>query len=283
MTSEQTVRVAQARSQARIIRFDEQFVPNTGKSDLSRPLFAKFIAGADTERRENEQRENERLLKRRLLVDDNGVYRASVAGLLMCSDRSHERLYNSFICAVRYRGLHEDANYQLDAHDFKGPLDRQIMDSCKFVEKHNQKSARKGVGREERPQYSMRAIFEALVNAVVHRDYSIPGSKIRLFMFADRLEIYSPGALARTMTVETLEHNQATRNELLSRLLSELAVEERLGSVVRRKYFLERRGEGVGIILRESEKLSGRKPIYRMSDEELCLTIFAAPSLQEQA
>lgn len=282
MTPEQLARISQARSQARIIRFDEQFVPNTDKATLSRHLFARFIKESETGA-ETEQQETEQLLKRQLLADDNGVYRASVAGLLMCSDRSHEHLYNSFVCAVCYKGLHKDANYQLDAQDFKGPLDEQIMDSCKFVEKHNQKSARKEVGRWEQPQYSVRAIFEALVNAVVHRDYSIHGSKIRLFLFADRLELYSPGALANTMTVDTLAHKQATRNELLSRLLSELAVEERLGGTVRRRYFLERRGEGIGIILRESEELSGRKPVYRMYGEELCLTIFAAQSLQEQA
>ena len=46
------------------------------------------------------------------------------------------------------------------------------MDAYKFVERYNQVSARKDVGRTERSQYSMRAVFEALVNAVVHRDYS---------------------------------------------------------------------------------------------------------------
>ena len=45
---------------------------------------------------------------------------------------------------------------------------------------------------------------------------------------------------------------------------------------VKRKHFLERRGEGVGIILNESETLSGKMPIYEVFDEELRLTIFAA-------
>ena len=56
--------------------------------------------------------------------------------------------------------------------------------------------------------------FEAIVNAVVHRDYSISGSKIRLFMFADRLELCSPGALPNTVTIDKLPYSQATRNEL---------------------------------------------------------------------
>ena len=277
MTTEQLGRLLQSRSQARIIPFNEQFVPNTDKSTLRRDLFARFLRNAETEAQENDQ-----LLKRRLLIEDNGMLRASVAGLLMCGDQSDEYLYNSFICAVCYKGLHKDANYQLDAQDLKGSLDKQILDAYRFVERYNQKSALKETGREERSQYSMKAIFEALVNAVVHRDYAKHGSKIRLFMFSDRLELYSPGALANTMTVDTLEDNQVTRNELLTRLLSELVVEDPIGDTVRRKYFLERRGEGVGIIRRESENLSRKKPVYKIHGEELCLTIFAAKSLQEE-
>ena len=166
----------------------------------------------------------------------------------MCTDRSEDYLYNSFISCVCYTGPHKDANYQLDAKDFKGPLDQQILDAYKFVDKYNAVSARKDIGRQERSQYSMKAVFEALVNAVVHRDYAKHGSKIRLFMFSDRLELYSPGALANTLTVDTLLYNQITRNVLLARLLSELQIDnDTLGKEVGRRYFLERRGEGVGV------------------------------------
>ena len=51
------------------------------------------------------------------------------------------------------------------------------------------------------PQYSVNALFEALVNAVVHRDYSIRGSRIRLSMFSDRLELCSPGSLPNSLTI----------------------------------------------------------------------------------
>ncbi len=216
------------------------------------------------------------------MVSEGSELRASVAGLLMCHDRPDDYLYNSFIQAVFYRGKTMDANYQIDAKDFRGPLDRQVMDAYKFVERYNQVSARKDIGRTEQPQYSMRAVFEALVNAVVHRDYSRTASKIRLFMFADRLELSSPGALANTLTVERLRYGQATRNELLARLLSEVTVEDRVRSEVKRRYFLERRGEGVGIILDESTALSGKAPVYEQIDETLHLTIFAAKSLQSE-
>ena len=275
--TEYLARLLQSRSQARIISFDEQFVPNTHQGILRRDLWQRFFtddpATYDVE---------DLLLMRNLLVREGNEVRASVAGLLMCHDRPDDYLYNSFIQAVYYRGTKMDANYQIDAQDFRGPLDQQILDAYKFAEKHNQVSARKDIGRTEKRQYSMRAVFEALVNAVVHRDYSKTVSKIRLFMFADRLELSSPGALANTLTVEKLRYGQATRNELLARLLSELTVEDNVGRHVARRYFLERRGEGVSIILDESADLSGIVPVYEQIDETLHLTIFAAKSLQEE-
>lgn len=275
MPTDQLARLLQSRSQARITSFDEQVVPNTTRHTLHENFYRRFIReGASKDEIED------LLQKRRLLIRDGSLYRASVAGLLMCHDRPDDYLYNSFIQAVFYRGKTKDANYQIDAKDFRGPLDRQIMDAYKFVERYNQVSARKDVGRTERSQYSMRAVFEALVNAAVHRDYSKTVSKTRLFMFSDRLELSSPGALANTLTVERLRYGQATRNELLARLLSELTVDDNVSRQVARRYFLERRGEGVGIILDESAALSGKVPIYEQIDETLHLTIFAAESLQ---
>ena len=275
MPTDQLARLLQSRSQARIITFDEQLVPNTHRETLRKPLYRRFITEDATD-----DMIEDLLLKRSLLVKEGREIRASVAGVLMCHDTPDDYLYNSFIQAVYYSGKEKDANYQIDAKDFRGPLDQQIVDAFKFVQKHNEVSARKEIGRIDQPQYSLRAVFEAIVNTVVHRDYSKSGSKIRLFIFADRLELYSPGALANTVTIEKLRYSQATRNELLSRLLSEITLDDDVGSQVKRRHFLERRGEGVGIILNESEHLSGKIPVYELINEELCLTMFAAKSLQ---
>ena len=275
MSTEQLARLFQTRSQPRTTPFDKLPIPNTHRGTLRETLYRRFITEDATE-----DVVEDLLLKRSLLVKEGREIRASVAGVLMCHDAPDDFLYNSFIQAVYYSGKEKDANYQIDAKDFRGPLDQQIIDAFKFVQKHNEKSARKEIGRIDQPQYSMRAVFEAIVNAVVHRDYSKGESKIRLFMFADRLELYSPGALANTVTIEKLPYSQATRNELLSRLLSEITLDDDVGGQVKRRHFLERRGEGVGIILNESEQLSGKIPVYELFNEELCLTIFAAKSLQ---
>ncbi len=279
MPTEQLARLFQTRSQARIIAFDEQFVPNTNKNTLKSDLYQRFISEGGTV-----DEIDDLLLKRRLLVKDGEQNRASVAAILMCHENPDDYLYNSFIQAVFYLSKEKDANHQLDAQDFKGPLDQQIIHAMRFVKRYNAVAARKDIGRIDYPEYSMRAVFEAIVNAVVHRDYSKTGSKIRLFMFDDRLELYSPGTLANTVTVDNLRYSQATRNELLARLLSEITLDDDMSRQVRRRHFLERRGEGVGIILNESETLSGKTPVYELFDEELRLTIFAAepPPIMEE-
>src|SRR5581483_9470093 len=94
--------------------------------------------------------------------------------------------------------------------------------------------ARKDPGRVAIPQYSARAVFEAVVNAVAHRDYSVHGSKIRLFLFDDRLELYSPGPLPNTVTIESIALRQSTRNELITTLLAKCPVEDPAGEIGRR-------------------------------------------------
>lgn len=159
-------------------------------------------------------------------------------------------------------------------------LDRQIWDAFDFVRLNMKVPARKVLGRIDYPQYSLRAVFEAVVNAVAHRDYSVSNSRIRLHLFADRLELYSPGALPNSMTVETMQMMSMPRNEVLASLFSRYYQVRDSG--LGREYLMDRRGSGVDVILVESEKLSGKRPVYEnIADMELKLTIYAA-SLPDQ-
>ena len=112
--------------------------------------------------------------------------------------------------------------------------------------------AYKNPARIDLPQYSEKALFEAIVNAVVHRDYTIQGSRIRISMFSDRIEINSPGGLPNNLTIDSMDVRQSTRNEALASILGRIPVESIRGSGDR-QYFMERRGDGVPIIFRETE------------------------------
>lgn len=264
-------RLFQQRSTARLIRFDEQRVPSASLENLDADLWRRF----KTPLSPNEDQEF--LIKLKLITgDEEGNLFPTVAGLLMASPNPQDYLPNAFIQAVAYRGRERNAAYQLDAKDITGPLDIQIRDAITFVRRNMQIHAIKTPMREEIPQFAMEAVFEAIVNAVAHRDYAIHTSKIRLHLFSDRLELYSPGSIPNTMTVESLPLRQATRNELVSSLLTRCPTS--LNSS-RRQFIMDKRGEGVPIILTESEKLSGKKPIYQVIDDsELLLTLFAADS-----
>jgi predicted HTH transcriptional regulator len=92
-------------------------------------------------------------------------------------------------------------------------------------------------------------------------------------MFADHLVIASPGALINTMEVDELELRQASRNQLITSLLARCRVDH---PEIERTLMMDKRGEGVPLILDESERLSGKRPAYAMVGEELQLTIYAA-------
>ena len=101
--------------------------------------------------------------------------------------------------------------------------------------------------------------------------------KIRLRLFENHLELYSPGAIVNSLTVASLPYRQAARNETLCSLLTKFVGPDEPWMTTDRRNIMEKRGEGVPIILDNSERLSGRIPEYRLIDDaELLLTIHAA-------
>ena len=276
MTSDERLRLAQRRGQARFLWFDKQAVPGTGFRTLDEALWKPLLSS------EGAADPVAGLEKMGLLTrGENGVQRATVAGVLLCSPAPEEWLPNACITATRYRGR-ERATGQADAQTIGGPLRRQIREAVAFAMRNMQVAAHKTPARVDLPQYSEEALFEGIVNAVAHRDYSIRGSKIRLSMFEDRIEIQSPGSLPNNLTVDDMPYRQATRNELLTSLLGRTSASGIKGAGGR-LFIVERRGDGVTIIRRETRELSGSLPEFRLiSDSELCVTLPAA-SLESTA
>lgn len=280
---DELVRLFQQRSQSRLIRYDETPVPNTRQEDWAPELVERF----STPRTSDDLGSLAQKLGM-LVPNDEGLLQLTIAGVLLATDRPDRWLPNAIIQAVSYRGVtispsSDEPNYQLDAADISGPIDSQVLRACQFVGRNQRVAASKRLGRTDSPEYDMTAIFEALVNAVAHRDYSIR-AKIRLRMFSDRLEIYSPGSLVNTMTTETLALRQASRNEAITSLLAKCVVPRDIpGLETTRSTLMDRRGEGVQIILDRSESLSQRPPKYETIDEsELRLTIFSAFPMRDR-
>lgn len=272
MSGDERLRLSQARTQARYLWFDEQTVPGTGFQTLDESLWMPLLSA------EGRADPRPAMEKMRLLgTDENGTLCATVAGVLSCCRNPEEWLPQACITATAYRGA-DRASGQVDAQTITGPLTRQIGEAVAFAVRNMRVGAYKDPARMDLPQYSARALFEAITNAVVHRDYSMRGSRIRLSMYSDRAEIQSPGALANNLGIEDLPHRQATRNEALASVLGRTGVGGIHGAQDR-VYVMERRGDGVPIIQKETGQLAGQPPRFEtVGASELRVTLPSAPT-----
>lgn len=246
------------------VRFDEMLVPGAVPADLSAPLWMRLVPP---------QMKADPGLRQRFLrlagfmLPEEGVLRPTVAGVLTAAEDPAVFLPNArTVVEWTLGGIGV-------SRDIRGPLDRQILEACRTVE-------------DTVPgAYAPEALFEAVVNAAVHRDWSEGVEPVRIRIFRgfrpDRLEITSPGLLTGTMTVESLPFRTAVRNRLLVSLLTKVPLPEVWAKRLGRNRLIETRGEGVGTIIRATEALAGCAPVWKMVKGDggpaLRLTIPPAP------
>jgi len=111
------------------------------------------------------------------------------------------------------------------------------------------------------PEYPEIAVREAIINAVAHRDYSRVGSFIQVRLFADRIEVQSPGGLAGGLTVDDLVHEQYTRNPHIMRLLEDLG-------------YVERRGVGIDEMIAAMERAGLPRPVFEDRRTSFWVTLY---------
>lgn len=121
----------------------------------------------------------------------------------------------------------------LDSASFHGDILSMIDDAmCWVLSKINVAYIIESVQREERPELPMGAVREAVVNALVHRDYGLPGN-VEINLHHDRLEIASPGRPIYGMTVADMSTGSLSRNGLLHRVLAQMRVVKKIAGGMR--------------------------------------------------
>ncbi len=196
------------------------------------------------------------------------------AGVLMFTQEPDAFLSSAFIEMESYRHNDPDGS-SADSTRITGPLPRQIADAVSYLQLsplNPTVSVKRDDGRHDYPAYSVRALQEAVVNAVVHRDYAAP-SQIIVRLFPDRIEFRNPGGLFNGLTTSDLYEGcmPRRRNANIAWFLRSYE-SEATGSV-----FMESRGEGFMNLVRDSERLSGRRPEIKVIGDTTQLTIYAAP------
>lgn len=150
------------------------------------------------------------------------------AGILLFGRQPQRYLRNAQITLIRYPGTTMGDEFVRD--DAGGTLPEQIRRAETFVTANMRRGMRiSGMARTEASEYPLPVVREAIVNAVAHRDYAIRGDNVRVLMFGDRMEIYSPGRLPGHVTLDNLLTERFSRNEAIVQALSDLGFVERLG------------------------------------------------------
>ncbi len=150
------------------------------------------------------------------------------AALLMFGHHPQQWLPNATILAARFSGTNFADRYL--KQDISGTLPDQLRQAEAFVHDNLRRVVRLvGLTHEEVPEYPLDAVRELLVNAVAHRDYNQQGDTIHLNIFADRIEVHSPGGLPGPVTLENLLQARFSRNAVIVQVLSDLGFIERLG------------------------------------------------------
>ena len=157
----------------------------------------------------------------------------------------------AYITCLLARGT--DKVHILDRKDFDGGIVADIEEAMRFVERNTRTAYRiEGLQREDVPEYPVKAVREAITNAVMHRDWFVEGANVFVEIYANRMEIVSPGGLPGNLSVADLGGRSVRRNSLIADLLHRIA-------------FIEKAGTGILRIRNESRDLRCPDPEFEVN------------------
>jgi ATP-dependent DNA helicase RecG len=210
------------------------------------------------------------------IMTEEGV---TVGGMLLFGTTPNRFLPQSGIDAAAFQGVQKEyATRERTA--LRGPMtpllaaDGSLVENglgeqaLDFIRRNTPVSAAIVGGRRiDRPTYPSEVLREALVNALIHRDYLLTSTDIELAIYSDRLEIISPGRLPNGITPERMRTGcRAARNQLLRDVMRDYGYLEHMGMGVPRK------------IVRGMRMHNGTEPALLAEQEQFVLRLFATPA-----
>jgi len=205
--------------------FEDMLPPDAARDALNWDAVRAYVSSVEGLRRLSPE---EALAQRGCLKIVDSELRPTNAGLLLFASDPQRYFPQAEITVARYTGLQmSDAFVRAD---IRGTLPEQARRAEAFVLENISLDVRlDALQRAEAYLYPYTAVREVIVNALAHRDYSIRGDNIRLLLFANRLECYSPGRLPGHVTVDNIAQERFSRNASIVQVLFDMGFIERLG------------------------------------------------------
>ena len=260
-------------------RWDEEPVPRATAKDLDRGAVSRLIETAtrNSPRSFSGLSEPDALARLGVLVSHEGSLVPSLAGLLSVGTYPQQFFPQLMVSLAVYP--HENAGQPgpggirfLDSAAVGGTVPTMVTDTIQAAQRNLRKGSRVvGAGRDDYWEIEPEVIREAVVNALMHRDYSpqARGTQIQVELFPDRLTVTSPGGLFGNVRLETLGQSgtSSSRNARLAALLQE-AGDPHTGRPV-----AENRGSGISMMISQVRRDTGLVPLFAANLDEFRVTI----------
>ncbi len=165
----------------------------------------------------------------KLILEENHRFYATAAGILLFSKEPQYYLPEAFVICTHFQG--KEGRHVLATRDCTGTLFQQVNDCLTFLsERLYHQFEINGAQRDEKLEIPQEALREIVINAIVHRNYQIPGPA-KIAIYADRVEIFSPGNFPGPLQTDKLEMGITyIRNPVICRVFREAGYIEKLGS-----------------------------------------------------
>jgi len=202
---------------------EERSILAATASDVDLDAFRSYLKAMGLETDQDPQPASEDDLKNRgVLAEIDREYHPTLYGVMAFGKEPQRfpQTRNFWIQCVAYAGKGR-ADDVILVGEGKGCLEEQVRRSIGWVQGLGRFEQYSGLIRQDLPLVPEKALRESLVNAVVHRDYAITGSKILLEVFSDRVDVTSPGTLPNHMTEESVRAggHPRSRNELMANFM----------------------------------------------------------------
>lgn len=230
---------------------EEQVIRSASVEDIDFNAFGTFLRAQGIDADEQPQPSIEDDMRNAgILAESDGRLSPTLYGALVFGrdPQSHPQTSSFFIQCAAYAG-EDRASDVVSVAESRGRLEDQINRSLGWFRSLGRREVYRGILREDIPLIPERALREALVNAVIHREYAITGSSVLFEVFSDRIDVTSPGTLPNHMEVESVRSGSRprSRNESMAHAM-----------VVAR--LMERRGRGWPLMWRAVHEFNGTEP-----------------------
>lgn len=240
--------------QSGVFHYDLTGVSNSSISDLNIFQIDRYFAKYDIKLSNESPDEQINILKNSDILTQNGEM--TVAGALIFGINPPKHLAQSGISFARFANI-DLSSELLDKKEIDGTLDI-VIDTCSSLIQNNIPTPSDIIGNKRvdlNKTWSNKALREVIANACIHRNYSIIGSKIRVFMFPNRVEVISPGRLPNTVTIEKLKVGVSySVNPVISKFM------ENMG-------YIDKLGRGIPMVYNESKKIGKTLEMKEIGEE----------------